>query len=202
MTIACDLLVSLRFDGQRPTPVQFLDTGGDAVTIGSFSKTVAPGYRVGWIVTNHRHEEIHRLKRAFSLNSGYIQQETLADFMAAGDYARHLKALRPALKRNCERMSALIAEHFPPATRVSQPLGGAVLWLELPGEAKGERLFEDALAAGISTAPGRIYTPCGCYENFVRLSFGHRWSDETEKAVAWLGQHVHEMQGDANQKQA
>jgi DNA-binding transcriptional MocR family regulator len=175
-----DVYGDLRFYGQRPAPVQFLGTGTDAVTVGSFSKTVAPGYRVGWIVSNHRREEIHRLKRAFSLNSGYIQQETLADFIAAGDYARHLKALRPVLKRNCERMSALIAQHFPTATRVSQPLGGAVLWLELPGEVRGERLFEDALAAGISTAPGRIYTPCGCYENFIRLSFGHRWSDETE----------------------
>jgi DNA-binding transcriptional MocR family regulator len=193
-----DVYGDLRFDAQRPTPVQFLDTGADAVTVGSFSKTVAPGYRVGWIVMNDRQQEIHRLKRAFSLNSGYIQQETLADFMAAGDYARHLKALRPVLKRNCERMSALIAQHFPAATRVSQPLGGSVLWLELPGEVKGERLFEDALAAGISTAPGRIYTPCGCYEDFIRLSFGHRWSAETEKAIAWLGQHIHEIQGDAN----
>ena len=197
-----DVYGDLRFDGQRPAPVQFLGTGTDAVTVGSFSKTVAPGYRVGWIVSNHRREEIHRLKRAFSLNSGYIQQETLADFIAAGDYARHLKALRPVLKRNCERMSALIAQYFPVATRVSQPLGGAVLWLELPDEVRGERLFEDALAAGISTAPGRIYTPCGCYENFIRLSFGHRWSDETEKAVAWLGRHVQEMQGDGHQKQA
>lgn len=195
-----DVYGDLRFDGQRPAPVQFLDTGADAVTVGSFSKTVAPGYRVGWIVMNHRQEEIHRLKRAFSLNSGYVQQETLADFMAAGDYARHLKALRPVLKRNCERMSALIGQHFPAQTRVSQPLGGSVLWLELPDVVKGEQLFEDALAAGISTAPGRIYTPCGCYENFIRLSFGHRWCDETEKAIAWLGTHVHEMRRDAAKK--
>ena len=197
-----DVYGDLRFDGQRPVPVQFLGAGTDAVTIGSFSKTVAPGYRVGWIVMNHRKPELHRLKRAFSLNSGYIQQETLADFMAAGDYARHLKALRPVLQRNCERMSALVAEHFPARTRVSQPLGGSVLWLELPDDVQGERLFEDALEAGISTAPGRIYTPCGCYENFVRLSFGHRWSEETEKAIAWLGRHVQEMQGGSTRKQA
>lgn len=197
-----DVYGDLRFDGQRPTPVQFLDTGTDAITVGSFSKTVAPGYRVGWIVMNHRQPEIHRLKRAFSLNSGYIQQETLADFMAGGDYARHLKALRPVLKRNCERMSALIAQHFPAETRISQPLGGSVLWLELPGVVSAEKLFEDALAAGISTAPGRIYTPCGCYENFIRLSFGLRWSDATEQAIAWLGRHVHEMQRDAEKKQA
>lgn len=185
-----DVYGDLRFDGQRPQPVQFLETDIDVITVGSFSKTVAPGYRIGWILSNRRQDEIHRLKRAFSLNSAYIQQVTLADFMASGDYARHLKALRPVLKQNCERMSALIAQHFPSETRVSQPLGGAVLWLELPPGVDGERLFDDALSAGISIAPGRIFTPCGCYENFVRLSFGHQWCEKTEEAVAWLGQRV------------
>ena len=188
-----DVYGDLRFDGQRPQPVQFLETGNDVITVGSFSKTVAPGYRIGWILANRHQEDIHRLKRAFSLNSAYIQQVTLADFMASGDYARHLKSLRPVLQRNCERMSALVAEHFPPETRVSQPHGGAVLWLELPAGVDAEQLFDDALMAGISIAPGRIFTPCGCYENFVRLSFGHRWCEKTDAAVAWLGQRVTSM---------
>jgi DNA-binding transcriptional MocR family regulator len=122
-----------------------------------------------------------------------VQQLTLADFMASGDYARHLNALRPVLKRNCERMNALIAEHFPTETRVSQPAGGAVLWLELPQGVSGECLFDDAIAAGISINPGRIYTPCGCYENFIRMSYGHRWDQRTEDAIKWLGRRVQEL---------
>lgn len=188
-----DVYGELRFDGKRPVPVQFLDDGLDVITVGSFSKTVAPGYRIGWVVSNHRQDDIHRLKRSFSITSGYLQQLTLADFMASGDYARHLKALRPVLQRNCDRMSALVAEHFPAETRVSKPVGGSVLWLELPEPVSGEQLFDEAIDAGISIAPGRIYTPCGCYENFIRLSFGHRWCGRTEQALAWLGRRVKEL---------
>ena len=148
---------------------------------------------VGWIVAGEYHDEVHRLKRSFSISTAHVQQRTLADFMASGDYSRHIKALRPVLKRNCERMSALIAEHFPAETRISQPDGGSVLWLGLPKGVDAETLFDEAIEAGISIAPGPIYTPCGCYENFVRLSFGHRWSEQTEQAIAWLGRRVHEV---------
>lgn len=190
-----DVYGDLRFDGVRPVPAQFIGDGARVITCGSFSKTVAPGYRIGWVLAEHFQDEIQRLKRSFSCSSGFLQQLTLADFLASGDYARHLKALRPVLKRNCERMSALVAEHFPQETRVSKPVGGSVLWLELPKSVSGEQLFEDAMAAGISINPGRIYTPCGCYENFVRLSFGHRWDEQTENAIAWTGRRVHELAG-------
>ncbi|MCG8370570.1 MAG: PLP-dependent aminotransferase family protein, partial [Proteobacteria bacterium] len=197
-----DVYGDLRFDGRRPTPAQFLDGDARVVTVGSFSKTVAPGYRVGWVISGGDRDEIHRLKRSFSISTAYLQQATLADFMASGDYARHLKALRPVLKRNCERMSALIAQHFPPDTRVSKPVGGAVLWLELPQSVRGERLFDEAMAGGISINPGPIYTPCGCYRNFIRLSYGHRWSNETEKAIEWLGRRVRDLAARNGKKRA
>ena len=180
---------------RRPKPAHFLGSDARIITVGSFSKTVAPGYRIGWIMSSSDQDEIHRLKRAFSISTAYLQQLTLADFMASGDYGRHLKALRPVMKQNCDRMSALVAEHFPPATRLSKPDGGAVLWLELPGGVSAEQLFDEAMAAGISINPGRIYTPCGCYENFIRLSYGHCWTDQTEDAIAWLGRRVHELAG-------
>ena len=185
-----DVYGDLRFDGTRPVPAQFLANGARVLTCGSFSKTAAPGYRIGWVVTGTYVDEIARLKRAFSCSSGFLQQLTLADFLASGDYGRHLKSLRPVLQYNAERMSALVAEHFPAETRTSRPVGGSVLWLELPKQVDAEQLFDDAIAAGISIAPGHIFSPCACYTNFIRLSFGHPWSYETENAIQWLGQHV------------
>jgi len=188
-----DVYGDLRFDGQRPVPAQFLPGGARVITCGSFSKTAAPGYRIGWVVTEFFMEEITRLKRAFSCSSGLLQQLTLADFLASGDYNRHLNSLRPVLKCNAERMSALVADHFPAETRTSNPVGASVLWLELPKRVDAEKLFDDAIETGISIAPGQIFSPSNRYSNFVRLSYGHPWSEHTEAAIRWLGKRVSQL---------
>lgn len=188
-----DVYGELRFDGVRPVPAQFLGSKARILTCGSFSKTAASGYRIGWVVTRHYVNEIARLKRAFSCSSGFLQQLTLADFLASGDYSRHLKSLRPVLQRNCERMRAMVAEHFPDETRTSRPVGGSVLWLELPKNVNAEQLFDNAIEAGISIAPGHIFSPVARYTNFVRLSFGHPWSEKTENALRWLGRRTQEL---------
>ncbi len=185
-----DVYGDLRFDGVRPVPTQFLCNSARIITCGSFSKTAAPGYRIGWVLAPHFIEEITRLKRAYSCSSGLLQQMTLTDFLASGNYSRHLKTLRPVLRQNAERMSAMIADHFPAETRSSKPVGGAVLWLELPSNVSAEELFNDAIEAGISIAPGQIFSPSNRYTNFVRLGFGHPWSERTEDALRWLGQRV------------
>jgi DNA-binding transcriptional MocR family regulator len=183
-----DVYGDLRFDGVRPTPAQFLNSKARILTCGSFSKTVAPGYRIGWVAAGDQIDRIAQLKRAFSCSSGLLQQMTLADFLGSGDYNRHLKVLRPVLQRNAERMGALVAEHFPKETRTSKPMGGSVLWLELPTSVDAVQLFDDAIAAGISIAPGNIFSPCSCYSHFIRLSHGHPWGQRTEDAIKWLGQ--------------
>jgi DNA-binding transcriptional MocR family regulator len=188
-----DVYGDLRFDGVRPVPAQFLSNSARIITCGSFSKTAAPGYRIGWVLSDHFIEEITRLKRAFSCSSGLLQQLTLADFLASGNYSRHLKTLRPVLKRNAERMSAMVAEHFPANTRTSKPVGGSVLWLELPEAIASEQLFDDAIEAGISITPGQIFSPSNRYSNFVRLSYGHPWNERTENAIRWLGQRVTQL---------
>jgi len=182
-----DVYGDLRFDGVRPTPAQFAGGRARVLTCGSFSKTVAPGYRIGWVTAGPYIDRIGRLKRAFSCSSGLLQQLTLAEFLATGDYARHLKALRPVLQCNAERMGALVAEHFPAATRTSKPMGGSILWIEMPESVDAVRLFDDAIDAGISIAPGRIFSPCNRYANFVRLSNGHPWNEQIEDAIRWLG---------------
>ena len=190
-----DVYGDLRFDAVRPVPAQFIGSKARILTCGSFSKTTSPGYRVGWVVAPDCVDDIARFKRAFSCSSGLLQQLTLAEFMASGDFSRHLKTLIPVLKRNSERMMALVSEHFPAETRTSRPVGGSVLWLELPRSIDAEKLFDDAIAAGISIAPGQIFSPSACYAHFIRLSYGHPWTDRTEEAMHWLGSRVVEMAG-------
>jgi DNA-binding transcriptional MocR family regulator len=188
-----DVYGELLFDGHRPKPVEVYSRSGRVMTCGSFSKTAAPGYRIGWLLTGRYRDRVLRLKRSYSCSSGLLQQLTLAEFLASGDFDRYLKALRPVLQTNAERMRCLVAEHFPQETRTSDPVGGSVLWLELPPQVDAEQLFDQAIAAGISIAPGPIFSPCQRYRNFIRLSFGHRWSDGIDNAVAWLGDRVNRL---------
>jgi DNA-binding transcriptional MocR family regulator len=188
-----DVYGELLFDGHRPKTVEVYSRSGRVISCGSFSKTAAPGYRIGWIVTGKYREKIQRLKRSYSCSSGLLQQLTLAEFLASGDYDRYLKSLRPVLQRNAERMSSLVAEHFPAETRTSKPVGGSVLWLELPESVDAEQLFDEAIAVGISIAPGPIFSPCQRYRNFIRLSFGHKWSSDIDRAVEWLGNRVRDL---------
>lgn len=188
-----DVYGDLLFDGHRPKPAEVYSRSGRVLTCGSFSKTVAPGYRIGWLLAGKYRDKIMRLKRSYSCSSGLLQQLTLAEFLAGGDYDRYLKTLRPVLQRNAERTSALVAEHFPGGTRTSKPVGGAVLWIEMPGNVSSELLFREAMTEGISIAPGLIFAPCTRYENFIRLSFGHPWSDKIEQSIAWLGNKVREL---------
>ena len=188
-----DVYADLMFDGSRPRPAQFFSRKGQVLTVGSFSKTVAPGYRIGWLVAGGYENRVRMLKRGLSCSSGMLQQLTLVDFLATGEYDRHLRILRPVLKRNAERMSALVARHFPAGTRVSQPQGGSVLWLELPGDIDSDDLFGRALEDGISICPGTIYSPTSRYRNFIRLSFGHPWTDAFENGVRRLGVLVDSM---------
>ncbi|MEX2494591.1 MAG: PLP-dependent aminotransferase family protein [Woeseia sp.] len=188
-----DVYGELLFDGQRPTPAEFHSTRGLVLTCGSFSKTAAPGYRIGWLIAGRFHEEVSRLKRAFSCSSGLLQQLTLAEFVASGDYDRHLTALRQVLQCNACRMSGAIATYFPSETRTSKPVGGGVIWLELPEAVDSEELFDKAIKDGISIAPGRIFSPCNRYRNCIRLSFGHVWTPAIDAGLKRLGAMVTEL---------
>jgi len=188
-----DVYGELLFDGHRPKPAAMYSRSGRVLTCGSFSKTAAPGYRIGWVLAGQYRDAIMRLKRSYSCSSGLLQQLTLAEFMASGDYDRYLKTLRPVLQQNAERTIALVSQHFPAATRTSKPVGGAVLWIELPANVNSAHLFDEAIDAGISIAPGLIFAPCRRYQNFVRLSFGHPWSEKIEDSIAWLGRKVKQL---------
>ena len=136
-------------------------------------------------------QPIERGEFGHSHSSGLLDEDEGGD--GAGDYDRHLKSLRPVLRRNADRMAASVAQHFPDGTRSSSPVGGSVLWLELPGNVDSERLFDAALEAGISIAPGPVFSVCGRYRNFIRLSFGHPWSDKIEDSVRWLGEQTRRL---------
>ena len=161
------------------------DLGRDGIR-NSHLLSIAPAGTISLLAGNYL-ATARKYKRAISCSSGLLNQMTLAEYMAIGDYDRHLNRLRPVLKQNAQRMSAAVERWFPDGTRVSRPRGGSVLWIELPKGSDSVALFEQALEAGISIVPGTVFAARGRYRNFIRLSFGHPWTNDMDDALQTLG---------------
>lgn len=183
-----DTYAELYFGRDAPLPTKALDSSGLVLHVSSFSKSLAPGYRVGWVAAGRYAQIIRRLKFSASLATTIPVQIALADFLKQGAFDTHLRRLRGALEVQEASMAAAIERHFPAGTRITRPRGGYFVWVELPPATDALALHRRALNAGISIAPGPIFSPKREYGNCIRLNFGHPWSEEIEQAMLRLGQ--------------
>jgi DNA-binding transcriptional MocR family regulator len=186
-----DIYGDLQFGGQRPPVAKCYDDQGGVLTCASFSKSIAPGYRVGWVVTDRYRDEITEWKQATSSAMCSLPQIAIADYLRSGAYDRHLLRLRSAYREQVERMRYMLARHLPAGSRISNPQGGFVLWVELPRGTDALSLLEQALAENISLTPGMLFSATRRYRNFIRINCGHPWEPRIEAAVERLGQLAH-----------
>ncbi|MDQ6911810.1 MAG: PLP-dependent aminotransferase family protein [Verrucomicrobiota bacterium] len=188
-----DLYGDLHFGAERPHVAQAHDRKGLVLLCGSFSKSVAPGYRVGWLMPGRFFEKVKDLKCTSTVATATLPQFALADYMTNGGYEHHLRGLRRALQRQMEQLSQAVAESFPRETKMTRPNGGIVLWVELPKGVDALRLHAKALAEKISLAPGPMFSARQNFKNFIRLSFGEEWSPKIERAIGVLAYLVKQM---------
>lgn len=182
-----DTYAELHFDRHAPLPTKALDSTGLVLHVSSFSKSLAPGYRVGWVAAGRYAQKVQRLKLSASLATTIPVQIALADFLREGAFDPHLRRLRRALELQEVAMATAIERHFPAGTRLSRPRGGYFAWVELPPGCDALALHRRALDEGISLAPGPIFSAKREYRNCIRLNFGHPWSDGIEQAMQRLG---------------
>ncbi len=182
-----DIYGDLHFGGERPWPLKAFDRAGNVMLCGSFSKCLSPSLRIGFVAAGRYRERIALHKTVSSGGTNPVTQMVLAEYLESGGYERHLRSLRRAYGSQVDAMRAAVARHFPTATRIAQPQGGFVLWVELPEEADASRLYEKALTAGIAFVPGELFSASGMYRNCLRLNCGNPHTPEIEDAVRRLG---------------
>lgn len=182
-----DVYGDVYFAGNRPRPFSSFASRADVLYCGSFSKTLSPGYRIGWVASARHLRRIVDSKLAVTLSGPALPQAAVADYLASGGFDSHLRRVRRIFAHSLDHMRRAVEQNFPAGTRVSRPSGGFVLWVELPKEVDTRTLFADALARGICFAPGDCFTASDRYTNFLRLSCGHTWSEAIEQAVMTLG---------------
>jgi DNA-binding transcriptional MocR family regulator len=182
-----DLYADLHFGETRPLPLKAFDTTGDVVLCSSFSKTIAPGFRIGFIAAGRHARQIRKLKIASSIHTNTVAQVAIAEFLRAGGAEHHLRRLRHTFRRQVADYTHAVARLFPPGTRVSRPRGGHLLWVELGAESDTHALSRKALAHRIGIVPGRLFSARGRYAHCFRLNCGWALRGELEAALATLG---------------
>ncbi len=181
-----DIYGDLSYSDDRPTVAKAYDRSGNVILCSSFTKTLAPGYRVGWVAAGRYQAQIEHGKMISSVATASPPQLAIAEFLANGGYDHHLRSIRRIYARQVAQMGDAIGRFFPAGTRVSRPQGGFVLWVEMPDAMDATKLYEQAKQFGISIAPGQIFSIEGKYQNCIRLNAA-RWDGCVEAAIETLG---------------
>lgn len=183
-----DLYGDLFFGASRPKPCKVYDEAGIVMWCGSVSKSLAPGYRVGWVAPGKFKDKLIRHKLLHTMSSPPLYQEVVADFMEHGRYEHHLRGLRNTLYSNYLKFQSAIEKYFPENTKISKPQGGFVLWLELDPKIDTAILYDIAIQHNISFAPGRMFTQHEQFNNCLRLNYAIKWDEKVEASLKKLGQ--------------
>lgn len=182
-----DVYAQLYFGRRRPTPAKAFDESGWVMHCSSFSKCLAPGYRIGWVAPGRFVQQVARLKLSTSLTASVPAETTLTNYLQHGGYDRHLRQLRRRLATQRDTMIDALKRYFPADVRITRPQGGYFLWVECASDVDALDIHRRALALNISVAPGPIFSSRGQFGNCLRLNYGHPWTAELERALENLG---------------
>lgn len=185
-----DVYRELYFGKQRSLPANTWDTEGWVMHCSSFSKSLAPGYRVGWVSAGRFTERITRLKISTTLATSIPAQLALASYLSKGGYDKHLRQLRHQLMLQQLQFTQAIHQHLPHQVRFTLPQGGYFLWLQLPHGQDALPLFQHALTENISLAPGHLFSSQQQYASYLRLNYGHPLDAAGLAAIVRLGAYM------------
>jgi DNA-binding transcriptional MocR family regulator len=182
-----DVYGELYFGEQAPKPAKAFDRRGMVLHCSSFSKCLAPGYRIGWTCAGRYAKQIDREKLMTTIATSVPTQAAIGQYLGRGGYDHHLRGLRRTLAESQERMREAIVREFPQGTRVSRPEGGYFLWVELPLHYDAVAIYRAALDRKITVLPGPVFSPQRKFRNFIRLNYGMKWTSALDAAMATMG---------------
>jgi DNA-binding transcriptional MocR family regulator len=188
-----DLYGDLYFGKSRPHTCKTYDTEGLVLLCSSVSKSLAPGYRVGWCIPGRFKEQLLSLKLSHTISSATPTQAAIANFFETGRYDLHLRKLRKALHLQCLQYTHLIIQSFPPETVIAEAQGGYAIWVQLPPGADAFKLYYLAMERQISIAPGQLFSTDARYGNYIRISFGAIMNEQIKQSIIILGQLIKNM---------
>ncbi|WP_019340307.1 PLP-dependent aminotransferase family protein [Stutzerimonas stutzeri] len=188
-----DIYGELLFDVGAVRALKSNDTEGRVIYCSSFSKTISPGVRIGWILPGRYREEVKRLQTFSTHSACSVTQMGVAAYLENGGYDRHLRYIRHEYRKNLSAFQLAVQRHFPEGTQMTRPTGGFILWVSLPARVNTKELHVQALKRGISIAPGLIFSNTEQFNHCVRLNCALPWTAEAERALKTLGELAGEL---------
>lgn len=182
-----DICGDLYFGKRRPNPIKRWDKSGKVLYCSSFSKTLAPGLRIGWLIPGRFKDSVERQKLNLSLVSPALNQLVVANYLKEGTYFRHLRKLRETLRLQHRYCATAISKHFPGTVKMTSPAGGQSIWIELPEGVNGRDVYLEAKKQGISILPGFLCTSLDTFDRYIRISYGGAWDQNMEGAIQKIG---------------
>jgi GntR family transcriptional regulator/MocR family aminotransferase len=184
-----DFVGDLRYDGHAQPAIKALDSGGWVIYVGTFSKMLMPGLRVGYLLAQGPiFERLARQKRVQDLTTAPLMQRVLDQYVTVGRYQAHLRRSTRIYRQRRDAMLAAIRHFLPTGVSVFSPQGGLFIWLKLPDGVSALSLLRLALEMGVEFAPGtRFFTNPVEGEPFLRLNFAACTPDEIDKGIRRLG---------------
>ncbi|MFT2097508.1 PLP-dependent aminotransferase family protein [Marinomonas sp. 2405UD66-6] len=188
-----DVYGELSYFDKRERALKADDQNSNVIYCSSFSKSIAPGFRIGWIVGGKFQAQIEHQAYVQSLAIPTLTQTAIANFLENGAYDRHLRKTQAAYQENLTRCQNLIAEHFPKGTKTSTPKGGFLLWVTLPNTINTMTLHSQALKSGIGLLPGLAFSLTAQFHHHFRLNYAQNWDNTTDSALKMLGELCHQQ---------
>lgn len=177
---------------ERPDTCKSHDRSGQVLYCSSFSKSIAPGLRIGWIAPGRAYDDVIKMKTVMNISVASANQIAMARFLKEGGYDRHVRSLRKHLKTNVQKLRKAVLKGFPNGTRVTDPDGGFLLWIELPPGVDTSVVYQQALKKNILITPGTLFSLKGKYTHCMRMNAG-MWNPRIEQAIAYVGRLCHEQ---------
>ncbi|WP_417594849.1 PLP-dependent aminotransferase family protein [Oceanospirillum sp.] len=178
-----DIYIELGQSKTLPLPAKYWDKGGFLLWCGSVSKTLSAGFRVGWCLPGQFFTGYERRHGVNHFGISTPVQAGLADFINTGQYRRHLNRARIQLQKNLKDYREYLLAHLPEGSAVSQPTGGMVLWLQIPG-LNSQSLWQQAIKEGLDLRIGPAFTTLDYYQDYVRINAGWPLDEQIEALLA------------------
>lgn len=187
-----DAYGELWLESPPPAPIKAEDKNGLVLYLGTLSKTIAPGLRIGWLVGPQSVvQRLGDIKMQIDYGASSVSQWMAAKLLASGEYDRYLTTVRAELRRRRDFALAALARYFTGLAKWSTPQGGFYIWLTLSGNISTSKLFHAALERNILLNPGNIY---GFQETrALRISYAYAEPADFESGLRTLAEIVREM---------